>query len=83
VNEGGRTLSVGEDRPVKENRAANKRLAAELASAAQTSSPAPKAWWRAFGFSREWREDGFVVAYTPEDAARAGDRSGTLEPSPS
>jgi len=61
---------MGEDRPVKENRAANKRLAAELASAAQTSSPAPKAWWRAFGFSREWREDGFVVAYTPEDAAR-------------
>ena len=29
-------------------------------------TPAPKAWWRAFGFAHDWREDGFVLAYDPE-----------------
>jgi hypothetical protein len=42
---------------------------ARLAAAAETFSPAPTAWWRAFGFAADWREDGFVVAYAPEDAA--------------
>ena len=29
----------------------------------------PPAFGHAFGFARDWREDGFVVAYSPEDAA--------------
>ena len=67
---------MGEDRPIGENRAANERLRSELESLASTttttttSSPTPVAWWRAFGFAADWREDGFVVAYRPEDAAK-------------
>lgn len=60
---------MGEDAPLAENRAANARLEAELVSGA--FSPTPKAWWRAFGFAKDWREDGFVLAFNPGDAAEA------------
>jgi hypothetical protein len=53
---------MGEDRPVGENRAANEKLVVDI----QAMTPAPKAWWRAFGFAHDWREDGFVLAYDPE-----------------
>ena len=33
----------------------------------EAMTPAPKAWWRAFGFAHDWREDGFVLAYEPRD----------------
>ena len=54
---------MGEDRPIGENRAANEKLVVDI----QAMTPAPKAWWRAFGFAHDWREDGFVLAYEPED----------------
>ena len=53
---------MGEDRPVGENRAANEKLVVDI----QAMTPAPKAWWRAFGFAHDWREDGFVLAYDAE-----------------
>ena len=53
---------MGEDRPIGENRAANEKLVVDI----QAMTPAPKAWWRAFGFAHDWREDGFVLAYDPE-----------------
>ena len=53
---------MGEDRPIGENRAANEKLVLDI----QAMTPAPKAWWRAFGFAHDWREDGFVLAYDPE-----------------
>ena len=54
---------MGEERPIAENRAANGKLRADI----EAMTPAPKAWWRAFGFAHDWREDGFVLAYEPED----------------
>ena len=53
---------MGEERPIAENRAANGKLRADI----EAMTPAPKAWWRAFGFAHDWREDGFVLAYDPE-----------------
>ena len=53
---------MGEDRPIGENRAANEKLVVDI----QAMTPAPKAWWRAFGFAHDWREDGFVLAYDAE-----------------
>lgn len=58
---------MGEDRPIGENRAANEKLVLDI----QAMTPAPKAWWRAFGFAHDWREDGFVVAFHEADAAEA------------
>lgn len=58
---------MGEDRPIGENRAANEKLVVDI----QAMTPAPKAWWRAFGFAHDWREDGFVVAFHETDAAEA------------
>ena len=54
---------MGEERPIAENRAANEKLRADV----EAMTPAPKAWWRAFGFAHDWREDGFVLAYEPRD----------------
>ena len=59
---------MGEDRPIAENRAANERLARDIRALDSTPTP-PAAWWRAYGFAENWREDGFVVAYAPNDAA--------------
>ena len=54
---------MGEERPIAENRAANEKLRADI----EAMTPAPKAWWRAFGFAHDWREDGFVLAYETRD----------------
>ena len=51
---------MGEERPIAENRAANGKLRADI----EAMTPAPKAWWRAFGFAHDWREDGFCLLYT-------------------
>ena len=59
---------MGEDRPIAENRAANERLARDIRALDASPTP-PAAWWRAYGFAENWREDGFVVAYAPSDAA--------------
>ena len=32
-------------------------------------NPSPRAWWHSFGFNEKegWREDGFSVAFAPEE----------------
>jgi hypothetical protein len=55
---------MGQDRPIEVNVAANERLRQDLA---QLNVPKPRCIWPAFGFSHNWREDGFVVAYDKVD----------------
>ena len=50
------------------NRAANDKLQADLAN---LKNPEPKTFWKSFGFSKDWREDGFVVAFDLDDADEA------------
>lgn len=55
---------MGEDRAVELNRAANQRLRKDLEN---LTNPQPRYIWDAFGFAKDWREDGFVVAYDKKD----------------
>lgn len=47
------------------NREANRKLEQDIAS----MLPEPRAWWRSFGFNLKegWREDGFTLAFAPEE----------------
>lgn len=55
---------MGVHTSIETNKAANDALFGELRG---LKSPKPIATWRSFGFSTDWREDGFVVAYAFED----------------
>eukprot|EP00241_Pyramimonas_parkeae_P011929 CAMPEP_0114260902 /NCGR_PEP_ID=MMETSP0058-20121206/20779_1 /TAXON_ID=36894 /ORGANISM="Pyramimonas parkeae, CCMP726" /LENGTH=192 /DNA_ID=CAMNT_0001376257 /DNA_START=134 /DNA_END=712 /DNA_ORIENTATION=- len=51
------------------NVAANKELLQEIERLSNTNNtPRVKCWWESFGFSSEWREDGFSIAFGEEEA---------------
>eukprot|EP00240_Pyramimonas_obovata_P003919 CAMPEP_0118938888 /NCGR_PEP_ID=MMETSP1169-20130426/27339_1 /TAXON_ID=36882 /ORGANISM="Pyramimonas obovata, Strain CCMP722" /LENGTH=360 /DNA_ID=CAMNT_0006882989 /DNA_START=589 /DNA_END=1667 /DNA_ORIENTATION=- len=56
---------MGKDHQLSFNTSANSALEADLTS---LPNPVPRALWRGFGFSSDWREDGFVIAFEEEDA---------------
>ena len=58
---------MGEKADIEANKAANARMEKDL----ETLDPKPRTWWKAFGFAEDWREDGFVLAYAPEEAEAA------------
>ena len=51
----------------EQNVEANQKLQADLAD--WKGNPSPRAWWHSFGFNEKegWREDGFSVAFAPEE----------------
>ena len=59
---------MGTKTAMAKNRMANEALREDLAS---LERPRPRAVWASFGFARDWREDGFVVAFHEADAAEA------------
>ena len=59
---------MGTKTAMAKNRLANEALREDLASLVR---PRPRAVWASFGFARDWREDGFVVAFHETDAAEA------------
>jgi hypothetical protein len=56
---------MGVKTDVKANKEKNETLKSDLL---HLTRPRPKALWSSFGFSRDWREDGFVVAFEETDA---------------
>lgn len=58
---------MGQNQPDALNVAANDRLRRDLA---KLDWPKPRYIWPAFGFSQDWREDGFIVAYDRFDQAQ-------------
>ena len=58
---------MGRDAPHEQNVEANRRLQADLVD--WRGNPSPRAWWHSFGFNDKegWREDGFSVAFAPEE----------------
>jgi hypothetical protein len=59
---------MGKDAPHEQNLAANQRLQQDLAEW-KGMNTRPRAWWHSFGFNEKegWREDGFSVAFAPEE----------------
>jgi hypothetical protein len=55
---------MGQDQPADINVAANNQLRQDLS---KLDWPKPRYIWPAFGFSHNWREDGFVAAYDKVD----------------
>ena len=51
----------------EQNVEANQKLQADLVD--WKGNPSPRAWWHSFGFNEKegWREDGFSVAFAPEE----------------
>ena len=70
---------MGETADAGANALANEELEEDLRALTAGRSylgahaPAPSFWWHSFGFSPQWREDGFVLCFAPAeaDAARA------------
>ena len=58
----------GSTAPAAWNREANAALEQEIGKLA-AGRTAPRAWWRSFGFNipEGWREDGFSLAFAPEE----------------
>eukprot|EP00959_Pyramimonas_sp_CCMP1952_P154141 3224960-Pyramimonas_sp.AAC.1 len=56
---------MGEDHPLSFNLNANDSLSSDLSA---LRSPIARWHWRGFGFSSDWREDGFVIAFDCADA---------------
>ena len=57
---------MGTKTAMAKNRLANAALRDDLDA---LRAPRPRAVWASFGFARDWREDGFVVAFDEADAA--------------
>lgn len=55
---------MGETQDREVNRATNQQLHKDLEN---LTNPRPLYMWHAFGFAKDWREDGFVVAYDKAD----------------
>lgn len=66
---------MGEDAPAEWNRLANQALEVDIRKLDESRGTSPRAWWRSFGFNvnEGWREDGFSLAFAPEERAYAMD----------
>ena len=60
---------MGVDVPAAQNRAANARLQSDI----EALKVKPRAWWHSFGFNVQegWREDGFSIAFAPDERVYA------------
>merc|ERR1711879_43360 len=65
---------LGHPKPLQENLLQNKLLEQDLQDLCSGAEGVRRVWWRSFGFTAGWREDGFTVAADPESVLQLARR---------